>query len=195
MTQPPEDGPQQGPRFGTDPYDPSAVGGPMAEPKQFGRLKQLTLLSLAIFVVQGIIGLIPAMTGSMRDQVAEQLEAQGATSGLSEEELQSMIDMGMAGGLAFAIGSLVVGIIVYVIVYFGLVKRQNWARIVGIIFAIIGALFSLINGVTGVGVGVDATATMISSLLLLVGAVVAIFWLVTAFNGQVKAYLAQNVQS
>ena len=35
---------------------------------------------------------------------------------------------------------------------------------------------------------------MISSLLLLVGAVVAIFWLVTAFNGQVKAYLTQNVQ-
>lgn len=192
MTQPPEGGPQQGPRFGTDPYDPSAVGGPMAEPKQFSRLKQLTLLSLAIFVVQGIIGLIPAMSGSMRDQIAEQLEAQGATSGLSEEELQSMIDMGIVGGLAVSIGSLVVGIIVYVLVYFGLVKRKNWARIVGIIFAIIGALFSLINGVGGLGAG--STATMISSLLLLVGAVIAIFWLVTAFNGQVKAYLTQNVQ-
>ncbi|GAB3179540.1 hypothetical protein GCM10027060_07470 [Nesterenkonia halophila] len=187
MTQPPEGGPQQGPRFGTDPYDPSAVGGPMAEPRKFSRLKQLTLLSLAIFVVGTVLSMIPMFTGQTREQTAEQFDTMGM------QYTDADLDGAVAGSITFTAAVLVVGLIVYLLIYFGLVKTKNWARVLGIVFAILGTLMMLFVGASGL---LDPTGLNLLLMLLgLIGAVVGIFWLVTAFNGHVKAYLTQNVQS
>ncbi|WP_010525728.1 hypothetical protein [Nesterenkonia sp. F] len=191
MTQPPEDGPQQGPRFGTDPYDPSAVGGPMAEPKQFGRLKQLTLLSLAIFVVSMLLSLIPSLSGSMREQTVDTYESMGM--GYSAEELQQMADIAVGVSL-FGVGiGLIVGVGVYLLVYFGLAKRKNWARIVGLIFAVLGTIGMLISGVGGLTT--PSAINIISSLFALAGAVVAVLWIMAAVKAPVKQYLTQSSSS
>lgn len=186
MTQPPEGGPQQGPRYGTDPYDPSAMGGPMPEPPKFARLKQLTLISLALYVVSLVLGLIPAFTGGMRDQLVEQYRGMG----MSDQEIRTVVDGAVTASIATSVVIAIIGIGLYLLVYFGLAKRKNWARIVGVIFAILGALGMLFSA--GSGLLMPTAVTIVAALVSLAGAVVAIIWLITAFNGQVKQYLTQG---
>lgn len=188
MTQPPEGGPQQGPRFGTQPYDPSAVGGPMAEPPKYARLKQYTLLSLAIFVVSVLVSLIPVFTGDLRESAIEQYEAMG----MSQEEMQAGLDIVVPATLATTGLLLVVGVALYLLVYFGLKGRKNWARILGIVFAILGVVGMLIS--SGGGLTDPTAMNIIGSVLTLAGAVVGILWLLTAFSAEVRTYLSEGSQ-
>lgn len=176
-------GPDAGSKFGTAPYDPNAVGGPMAEPPKFALLKKLTLVSLAIYVLSGIVSLFPAMDEEM---ISQQLADQGLA--VTEEELS----MAVTGALIFAVVSLVIPVILYVVAYLGISKVKNWGRILGTVFAALGTLISL-SGLFGVGAMLDMGAIGVISLLLTLAFIaVNIYWFVVAFSKENGEYFAQG---
>ncbi|MDS2173800.1 DUF3824 domain-containing protein [Nesterenkonia sp. CL21] len=173
----------EGPKFGTDPYDPNAVGGPMAEPTKFGLLKKLTLVSLGIYVLSGLVGMFQATD---EDAVREQLAAQGMA--VDEETLS----FAMVGGMIFAAVMLIIPVVLYIVAYLGITKVKNWGRILGTVFAALGTLFTL-WGLTGIGMMLDTGAIGILSLVLSIAFIaVNVYWFLTAFTKDVSRYFEQG---
>lgn len=194
MTQPPHQNPDPYPeqdpnassKFGTEGYAPGAFGGPMAEPKKFQTLKMLTLVSLGLYVIGGIIGFIPLFGSEAEQQIREELERQNVT--VDDQVIQGSIMIGAAvAGIM-----LVIGLAVYLLVYFGLRAKKNWARILGIIFAILGIVSTLYSLVIDTEMAFINAAAAVGTVLTIASAAVAIYWLVLAFDGQVKQYLQQR---
>ncbi|MCH8563754.1 DUF4064 domain-containing protein [Nesterenkonia sp. LB17] len=164
-------------KYGTDPYAPGAYGGPIAEPRKYSLLKTLTLVSLAIYVLSALPGLFMS-DDLLRQELMNTAEQQGAT-GQEAADLAEMM-LGLTTALVWV--TLIIGVGLYLLVFFGLRKNKNWARITGIVFAILGILFTLF-GVIG--------ADLLTLVLVLVHVGVAVYWLVLAFSTEVKTYLAQ----
>lgn len=164
-------------KYGTDPYAPGSYGGPVAEPKKYSLLKTLTLVSLAIYVLSSLPGLFLS-DDATRQEMITGMEQQGMTAAEAAEAAD------LFGGLltGFIWVSLLVGIGLYLLVFFGLKKNKNWARITGIVFAILGIVFTMV-GVIG--------ADPLTLVLVLAHVGVAAYWLVLAFSTEVKSYLAQ----
>ncbi len=118
--------PPQYPGYGPPPGAPP--GPPMAPMAPAGRPAGVTILAVLYFI-QGIMMLLVPILISVC------LVSMFSVPGVEEE----------AGGDIFAAGAIcwiVFGILalIYFLIGFGLLKGQNWARIVAIIFAIIGLL-------------------------------------------------------
>jgi hypothetical protein len=176
----------QGSRYGTAAYNPGAVGQEMAEPKGWARLKTLTLASLALYVLSSIVGFILAGNEAYMDA---QLDAQ-AGLGVPRDELQEIVEASMAFTMILSIVLLALAVGLYLLVFFGLKRGKNWARILGTVLAAVGALFTL-GSLAGVGLMMSAApglgaATLVISLAL---AAVNIWWIVTAFSKDVNAYM------
>lgn len=178
---------QQGSKYGTAAYDSGAFGQEVSEPKKFGLLKNLTLASLAIYVISSIIGFI---TSGNQDIMDATLDQQSEQLGIPREQLEEGMEIGTAIAMGTTVVTLVIAAAVYLLVYFGLRKSKNWARILGTVFAAIGTLFTL-WGLTGLGVMMSVAAGLgIASIVVTVAfLVVNIWWLVTAFSKDVNAYL------
>lgn len=164
-------------KYGTDPYAPGSYGGPVAEPKKYSLLKTMTLVSLAIYVLSSLPGLFLS-DDATRQEMITGMEQQGMTAAEAAEAAD------LFGGLltGFIWVSLIVGVGLYLLVFFGLKKNKNWARITGIVFAILGIVFTMV-GVIG--------ADPLTLVLVLAHVGVAAYWLVLAFSTEVKSYLAQ----
>lgn len=175
-----------GSKFGTHAYDPQAgYGGPMEEPRAFGRLRMLTVVSLVVYVVSGVFGTLMAMDD---DAMRAQLQDQGA------EVTQEAVDMMSTIGLVSAVLMLVVAVIVYVIVLMGLKRVKNWARILGTVFCALG-LITTGFGLLGTGQMIEAGAVGILGLAIsVVFVVVNVLWLITAFSGVNNAYFADRAK-
>jgi hypothetical protein len=177
---------QQDSKYGTAAYNPGAVGQEMAEPKRWALLKTLTLASLAIYVLYSIVGIL--LSGDEAYMEA-QLDAQ-AGLGIPRDQLEEAMEMGMAFAMTTAIVILVIAVVLYLLVYFGLKAGKNWARILGTVFAALGAL-SILGSLVGVGTMMSAAPGLGAATLVLMVALVAvnIFWIVTAFSKDVNAYM------
>lgn len=176
----------QGSRYGTAAYDPGAVGQEMAEPKGWARLRTLTLASLAVYVLTQVVGFLLSGSEAYMDA---QLDAQ-AGLGVPREQLEETVQMSMAFAMVFSVVVLVIAVGLYLLVFFGLKRGKNWARILGTVLASLGALFTL-GSLIGVGLMMSAApglgvATLVLSLAL---AAVNIYWIVTAFSKDVNAYV------
>lgn len=182
---------QQGSKYGTAAYDSGAVGQPMTEPKKWGLLKTLTLASFAVYIISGLLSFVGLDEDTIRTQLQDQMAAQGQS--LSGEELDQFVSVGMVSGMAFAIGNLVVAVVLYLVVLLGLRKVKNWARILGTVLAAIGALITAF-GLTGIGAMMEGNATVgiISLVLSIVYIVVNVVWIVTAFSKESNAYVASR---
>ncbi|MEW1980959.1 hypothetical protein AB0333_08525 [Citricoccus sp. NPDC079358] len=178
---------QQGSKYGTGTYNPGEVGQPVAEPKSWGRLKMLTLASLAIYVISSIVSFL---TFGNEAILEEQLDAQVETMGMSREQLEQGMEMGMVIAMVMAVAALVIAVVVYLLVYFGLRKGKNWARILGTVFAALGTLFTL-YGLTSIGTMMSAAPGLgiVTLVITVVFLLVNIWWLVTAFSKDSNAYL------
>jgi hypothetical protein len=176
----------QGSRYGTAAYNPGAVGQEMAEPKGWARLKTLTLASLALYVLSSIVGFILAGNEAYMDA---QLDAQ-AGLGVPRDELQEIVEASMAFTMILSIVLLALAVGLYLLVFFGLKRGKNWARILGTVLAAVGALFTL-GGLTGVGLMMSAAPGLGAAMLVisLALAAVNIWWIVTAFSKDVNAYM------
>lgn len=164
-------------KYGTDPYAPGTYGGPMTEPKKFSLLKTFTLVSLAIYVLSAIPGLFVSGDDARQEMISA-IEEQG----MSEQEAAEAADLFAGLFTGFVWVTLIVGVLLYLLVFFGLKKNKNWARVLGIVFAIIGIVFTLF-GLFG--------ADLLTLALGIAHVAVAIYWLVLAFSTEVKTYLKQ----
>jgi hypothetical protein len=179
---------QQDSKYGTAAYDPGVVGQELTEPKGWARLKTLTLASLGLHLLSGVVGLASFNEDTLRETTAAQLEAQGLTA--SDEMIDQSVELGMAFGIGTLIVSMVLGIILYLVVFFGLRGGKNWARILGTVLAAIGALYTL-WGLTQIGITMSISPVMgtITLLLSVLFVAVNVWWIVTAFSRDVNAYV------
>lgn len=179
---------QTGSKFGTAGYDPGAnYNAPMNEPRQYSLLKTMTLASFGLYLLSGILGLIPMFTGEAEDLARTQLEGQDL-AGMSVDDA---LAIGMTTAWVIILVPLVISVVVYLLVYFGLRATKNWARITGVVFAIIGLLVTL--GSMGVDPSAYTSGFGIVALIITVAwAAVSIYWLVLAFSSPVRDYIAQS---
>ena len=182
--------PQPGSRYGTMPYE--AYGQQrLEEPPKYRTLLTATLVSLALFVVSSLPGfLMVGDAAGFRSMIDESIAQQGQQ--LSPDELQAIDQvMSMLTGMGIALmafGTLV-GVGLYLLVYFGLRGRKNWARITGIVFAVLALVFTLPSLLALPFLGGSGLLSAVVSVLF-VG--VNIWWLVLAFNGPISRYLQQR---
>jgi len=182
--------PQPGARYGTSPYEAYGMQR-LEEPPKYRTLLTATLASLAVYVVSAVPGfLMFGDAAGFRSMIDESIAEQGQQ--LSADELESIdqvLGMVTGMGMAFMAFWMVVVVGLYLLVYFGLRGRRNWARVTGIVFAILALVFTLPSLFALPFMG---GAGMFSAVVSLVSVAVDIWWLVLAFNGQISRYLEQR---
>ncbi len=176
----------QGSKYGTFAYDPGAVGQELTEPKRLGLLRTLTLVSLAIYVLSSIISLILA---GNQDYLDAQLDAQ-AGLGVPREQLEEIVAASMMFAMVLAVVMLVISVVLYLVVFSGLKRARNWARILGTVLAALGTLFTVL-GLTEIGAIMSAAPGLGIATLVLSVALVAVnvWWIATAFSKDVNTYV------
>lgn len=186
-----ENDPQPGAKFGTQPYDPGSVGGPVGEPKRFGLLKNMTIASYVLYALGLIVGMA-AFTGQAAEDWIREFYSDPQFQ-MNDEDIEAVVDGLGPLMIGFGIFGALFALALYLIVYIGLVKKKDWARITGIVFAVIGVLgtvatlpmYLMMDFFLSSGAGIA------SLLLYVLYAAVSIYWIVLAFNAEVREYLAQ----
>lgn len=170
-------------KFGTEAYHPNAYGGPVEQPDKFRKLKLFTLVSLAIFLFNQVVSFVMISSAEYRNEMINDLEQQMSATGqaFDRDQLETYVDAVVGVSVAIAL----IGVAIYLLVFFGLRANKNWARIVGIVFAMLGAVVSVAGFVFG---GASDIITVVVTLLW-VG--VNIYWLVLAFSPDVGRYLRE----
>ena len=177
---------QAGGKYGTAEYNPGQYTGLMERPSTVDRLLKLTLVSLGISVVSTILSIIGVLTVDADALLREQGGSAASQAG-GAEVAQMVGTMGTVGGVI----GLVISVGLYLLVYFGLKKGQNWARILGTVFAaiaIVSGVFGLFSGTTGMNTGIYIAGIVLGVLKLIVD----ILWIVTAFKAPTTAWFNQN---
>ncbi|RZU62160.1 hypothetical protein [Zhihengliuella halotolerans] len=162
------------------PVAPEARQTAGGEPAEFTRLKRLTIASLLLFMIAVAAGVLGALDA---DTMREQLDSAGSPTD------ETAVQLAQAVALAIAGGSAVGGLAAYVLVIKGLYHRRNWARVLGMVFAVLSIItyaFSLTTSAPLLATGGLAVASLaVEGLALLVSG----YWLVLGFNAQVAEYL------
>ncbi|WP_144941117.1 hypothetical protein [Kocuria salsicia] len=174
---------QAGGKYGTAEYNPGQYTGVTERPGTLDKLLKLTMASLGIYVLSGIVGLIAVSTIDFVG-VYRNMGLDSATA----TEMAGKADG--VGGPAGSIISLIIGIALYLLVWTNLKKGKNWARILGTVFAaiaILGGLFGLIGTFV-----YPAPWNIIMIVLALLKVVVDILWIVTAYKAPTTAWFNQN---
>lgn len=182
---------QAGSRYGTLPYE--AYGQQrLQEPPKYRHLLLATLISLGLYLLSAIPGfLMFGNAADFRTMMEEQMAAEGQTMTAEEAQaVEQVLNFVTGAGLAMMAFFTLIFAGLYLLVYFGLRKRRNWARVTGIVFAILSLVTTLpsllflpfMGGGTGLFTG----------LLSVLFVAVNIWWLVLAFNGQISRYLQQR---
>lgn len=174
---------QAGGKYGTAEYNPGQYTGMTERPGTIDKLLKLTMTSLGIYVLSGIVGLIAVNNIDF----VEVYRNMGMDSGTATEMAGKV---GGVGGPTGSIISLVIGIALYLLVWNGLKKGKNWARILGTVFAAI-AILSGLFGLIGTFI-YPAPWNIIMIALALVKVVVDILWIVTAYKAPTTAWYKQN---
>ena len=170
---------QQGGKYGTSEYNPNQYTGMVERPGLLDKLLKLTLLSAALYVLYTIVSLIANSTTDMAAVYRDQ--------GLSSEQAE-MVASSTGGVLGTVIGLAIV-LLLYFLVYRGLAKGKNWARILGTVFSalsILTYLFGMLGALVYGGLGI------VLIVIALISVIVHVLWIVTAFKAPNSAYFAQN---
>lgn len=194
MTTPPqgedaaERGSAQATKFGPGEYDPAEFGGPVREPRNYRTLKMLTLLALAFYLLNTIVSTLASQSQAFAEATRQMLQDMGMPSA----EVEATVQQQATGPTPQQLIMGVLGIALFLAVYLGLTKRKNWARVTGIVFAILGVVATLggtlliIAPLLGSG-GLGIFSVTVTGLY----AAVSIYWLVLAFTRGVREYIQQ----
>ena len=174
-------GPAGGPPRYTQTGDQYGAGRPdvATAPPELQRLLTLTLVSAGLYLLSQLVSLFTADAASTADALQEQ--------GLSAAEAASLAEQTAGVAMITSIAVIVVALVVYALVYVFLRKGRNWARVLGIVLAILSTLGVLLGLVTTALVGLSGLG-VVGLLLGLVLVVVNVLWLVTAFKAPVKEW-------
>jgi drug/metabolite transporter (DMT)-like permease len=168
-----------GEQHGAGPYDAQQYGGDrradVAPPPEVQKLLTLTLVSAAIYLINQVLALI---AGTDVTQMYQQMD-------LSAEEATAMAARAQTFATLTTVIVLVVAAVVYGLVYTFLKKGRNWARVLGIVLAVLSVVSTVVGLVAAMAYGGPG---LIALLLGVVFVVVNILWLVTALKAPVKAW-------
>lgn len=181
---------QSGSRYGTLPYE--AYGQQrLEEPPKYRHLLLATLVSLGLYVVSAVPGFMMfGNTDDIRAAIDEQMAAQGQTMTAEETRaVEQMMQFMTGAGVVMTVLFTLIFVGLYLLVYFGLRKRRNWARITGIVFAILSVVVTVPGLLLTPLMGGSGMFFILVSVLSLA---VNIWWLVLAFNGRIARYLQQR---
>lgn len=176
--------PATGSRYGTQPYGVDGRYGTVPEPRGFRTLLTLTLVSAALWVLSSL----PAMF-TMDDMMDVVMRDAASQPGVTAEDMEMVSSFMRTAGITSIVISLIIGLGLYALVYFNLRGVKNWARILGIVFAILGAL-AIFSGIGFLFSG--STMLILSGALTLAYAVVNIIWVITAFRSDVAEWFRQG---
>jgi hypothetical protein len=173
--------PQGGPAAAGMPYyhptqDQYGRANRGAPPPQHARLLKLTLASAGLYLLNLVVSLVVTSTVD--------LTAAYERLGFTTEQAQ-LAATEASGSVLSTIITAVIALGLYALVYTGLKKGRNWARIVGIILAIlsaIGTVFGVFGSLLFGGWAVVLIALTVAVLI------VDILWLITAFKAPVRAW-------
>ncbi|MDO5618174.1 hypothetical protein [Kocuria sp.] len=182
---------QAGNKYGTAGYDPNQ-NFEMTEPPRIKRWSQATVGSLLLFLLFIVIGIIALFQPEARDLFRQQFEDSGQAlpQGMSMDDMVAASQIG--GAVVFAIAA-VLGLVVYALVLLGIKKRWNWARILGIVVAIVATLFFAWNLISSLAiVGASGALGIGSVLITLLLVVVNVYWLILAFNRSIATWMARR---
>lgn len=167
-------------------YTPSADQygqhrGPVPAPPQHRRLLSLTLVSAGLYLLSGIVSMIATLNTDL-GEIYERMGVPADQAGALTGQLSGLSVAGGLIGLAVALG-------LYVLLYVFLKKGRNWARILGIVLAILSAV-SVLFGFLGTWLyGAWAIPLIAIGIAFIV---VNILWLVTAFKAPVARWFTQQ---
>lgn len=173
---------QQEPGYGGGPH-----GGP--PPPQLKRLLTLTLVSAALYLLNGVVTAALSVTtdlGRMYEQIglpAEQAEQADAMAG----RMEGVVVLSTVVVLAVAMG-------IYALVHVFLRRGADWARILGIVLAVLSAV-NVVSGLVvvpflgGVYFGVWGIVQIVVGIALVV---VNVLWVVTALQAPVRDWFTRR---
>ena len=177
-----------GSKFGTNPYDPATAGATMPKPAKQALLEKLTLISMALSLVS-TLAYSAVMAG---DDFADFMRDSYAEAGLPAEDVESMVDMMSGAAICGAVFGVVITEGLYLLVYFPLTKGKSRARVLGLVFAFIGVAGALLSLVSSGAFMFGSAVGILGAVAYLAYAVVTVYWIVTAFNQDVRNYLEQQ---
>lgn len=160
-----------------DQYGRSTGGAP---PLQQARLLKLTLASAGLYLLNLMVSLIVTSTVD--------LTAAYERLGFTTEQAQLAASQ-VTGSMVSTVVTAVIALGLYVLIYTGLKKGRNWARILGIVLAIlsaIGTVFGVFGSLLFGGWAIVLIALTVAVLI------VDILWLITAFSAPVRAWFTRR---
>lgn len=175
-------------KYGTDAYDPNAAygTGPLSQPGSVRKLKSLLLVLLGL----SLVSYAAITVWTLSDAYVDGLMAMYDEWGLPAEEAEEAA-AGAGGAVGAAISAVVMAGL-YLLVYFGLRANGDWARILGIVFAILGVLATLVTGLFSLMMipyfDLDALL-LVGVVLYAVHVVLSVYWLILAFKKETAHYL------
>lgn len=180
-----------GNKYNTAAYQPMDQYGKVAHrPKQFGRLRNLTIVSLILYALSAIPGMIVATDKAV---VEEALRESGT---FTETQISEMLEVTLLTGLITTLVLTLVAVVLYLVVLIGISKAKNWGRILGIVFAILGGVVTLVGVVLSIGdLSAAPTLTIMSFVISGIWLLVSVWWLVTAFSAPVRNYFKTPPQA
>lgn len=151
-----------------------------AAPPEHARLLTLTVISAGLYLLNLVVSLVVTSTVD--------LEAAYQDLGFSTAQAQMAAEQAGSTVLGTVL-TAVVALSLYALVYTGLKKGRNWARILGIILVILSILGSIL--------GIFGSMIFGSWAIVLIGLTVAvlivdILWLITAFKKPVAVWFTQQ---
>lgn len=177
---------QQGSKYGTAAYDPSRSFD-QAKPDKVGTLRSMTLVSLVLWTLSNILSAVVMLDPSFEDTLVQTY----LDAGLSQEQAEQAASAGGTVGLVFALVVFVITLVPYILVLIGVPKGRNWARILGIVFAIVGIVYVGFGVFGSLGTLGDSGVAGIGSFVLSLLFIIAnIYWLVLAFNRRVTEWFS-----
>jgi hypothetical protein len=161
-------------------YGGGPQGGPPPPPVR--RLLTLTLVSAALYLLSGVVSAV--VTATM--DVGGMYERMGLPA---DQAAQADSMAGQMGGITAltTVITLAVGLGIYALVYVFLRKGANWARILGIVLAVLSAVNQLFGFF---GAWLFGSWGIVLVALGLAVVVVNVLWVVTAFKAPVRDWFA-----
>lgn len=183
--------PPAGNKYGTSGYDPNQ-NFEMTKPPRINRWFQVTMASMILFLVYSAMSVAVLFQSDYAQLFREQFEESGQPlpQGTSMED---MVTMSQVGGAVFLIIFALLGLVIYALVLLGIQKRWNWARILGIVVAILTTLYfawSLISSLAMASAG--GILAILSIVVLFILVMVNVYWLILAFNRSIAMWMSRR---
>lgn len=160
-------------------------------PQKVEALRSVAVTSLVLAVISQLVSYLNGRTEAYRQDMTEYLIRLGLSPEVAQQPAPGS-GPGAALGTIFG-AAILIGL--YLLVINGLVRRRNWARVLGIVFALVSVAAGvgglLLSAVADVPLVLGGLLGLLSLLLSVATLVVDSYWLVLAFDRRVAAWYRQ----